>query len=73
MTTLRETAQAPIAEQLNDWWAKDQDCKHLRQALNAERDQLVADAFGADMDISRIARLSGIARSTVYAILGRRP
>lgn len=43
--------------------------KHWREVFDS-RDQLIRDAFVADVSINRIATLTGLARTTIYDILG---
>jgi DNA invertase Pin-like site-specific DNA recombinase len=60
--SVRETAIAEAAESLNDW------ATH-RDNVDHERDQRVRAAYAAGMGKSRIAQLTGLARSTVERIL----
>lgn len=43
--------------------------KHWREVVDS-RDQLFRDAFMADVSINRISALTGVARTTIYDILG---
>jgi transcriptional regulator of acetoin/glycerol metabolism len=46
------------------------DYRQRSEGLDAERDQLIRDARAAGMNIRQIHVRSGIARSTIYRVLG---